>query len=79
MMRTKFIDAIGSAVDQLLATIPGEIVPGLPPGIGKPNPFVNALYQRIQALPSGDCASLPRFHWKIRSAKVMWSYRASTF
>ncbi len=47
-LRTNSIDA---AVDHLLAVIPGEIVLGLPLGIGKPNPFVNALTQRIQALP----------------------------
>lgn len=41
-----------AAVDQVLARIPGEIVMAIPLGIGKPNPFVNALYRRIAAEPA---------------------------
>ncbi len=37
------------AVDLVLQRIPGDIVLAIPLGIGKPNPLVNALYQRIKA------------------------------
>jgi acyl-CoA hydrolase len=47
-----FIDSIDSAVDYLLDRIPGKIVIGIPLAIGKPNPFVNALYRRIAANPA---------------------------
>jgi len=46
------IASIDAAVDEVLARIPGDIVLGIPLGIGKPNPFVNALYRRIKAQPS---------------------------
>ncbi len=49
---TQRFDSLGAAVDALLARIPGPIVLGLPLGIGKPNPFVNALYRRIKADPT---------------------------
>jgi len=49
---TLFIDRIDAAVDHVLDTIPGDIVLGIPLGIGKPNPFVNALYRRIKANPA---------------------------
>ncbi|MDI4632912.1 acetyl-CoA hydrolase [Pelomonas sp. V22] len=42
---------ISTAVDQVLARIPGEIVMAIPLGLGKPNPFVNALYRRVAAEP----------------------------
>lgn len=42
------IDRLEAAVDRVLDTVPGDIVLGLPLGIGKPNPFVNALYRRIK-------------------------------
>ncbi|HRI18984.1 MAG TPA: acetyl-CoA hydrolase, partial [Burkholderiaceae bacterium] len=45
-------DTIAAAVDQVLDRIPGTIVLGVPLGIGKPNPFVNALYRRIKANPA---------------------------
>ncbi len=45
---TKTIHSIAAAVDHVLATIAGPIVLGIPLGVGKPNPFVNALYQRIK-------------------------------
>lgn len=46
------IDRIDAAVDHLLDTIQGDIVLGLPLGIGKPNVFANALYRRIKANPA---------------------------
>ena len=46
------IDRLDAAVDAVLARVPGDIVLGIPLGIGKPNPFVNALYQRIKANPT---------------------------
>ena len=46
------IPLIEAAVDAVLDRISGPIVLGLPLGIGKPNPFVNALYRRIKANPA---------------------------
>lgn len=46
------IDSIEAAVDHVLDTTAGDIVLGIPLGVGKPNPFVNALYHRIKANPS---------------------------
>ncbi len=46
------IASIEAAVDHVLDRIPGTIVLGAPLGIGKPNPFVNALYRRIKANPA---------------------------
>ena len=43
------IDRMEAAVDEVLARVPGDIVLGIPLGIGKPNPFVNLLYRRIKA------------------------------
>jgi len=40
---------LAQAVEHVLATVEGDIVLGLPLGIGKPNPFVNLLYRRIKA------------------------------
>ncbi|MBX3655332.1 MAG: acetyl-CoA hydrolase [Ramlibacter sp.] len=47
MMRT--LDTLTAAIDEVLQAVAGDIVLGLPLGIGKPNPFVNLLYQRIKA------------------------------
>jgi acyl-CoA hydrolase len=52
MARPLTIDSIDAAVDHLLDTIPGDIVLGIPLAIGKPNPFVNALYRRIKGNPA---------------------------
>ena len=52
MKTTQFIASIEAAVDHLLDTIAGDIVLGIPLGVGKPNRFVNALYQRIEANPA---------------------------
>jgi len=46
------IPSIDAAVDAVLDRIPGDIVLGIPLAIGKPNPFVNALYRRIKANPA---------------------------
>lgn len=52
MAKPLFIDAIDAAVDHVLDRIAGDIVLGIPLGVGKPNPFVNALYRRIKNNPS---------------------------
>ena len=52
MAQALFIDSIEAAVDHLLDTMQGDIVLGIPLAIGKPNPFVNALYRRIKANPA---------------------------
>lgn len=52
MAKPLMIDSIDAAVDHLLDTIPGDIVLGIPLAIGKPNPFVNALYRRIKGNPA---------------------------
>ena len=46
------INSIDAAVDHVMDTIDGDVVLGIPLGIGKPNPFVNALYRRIKANPA---------------------------
>ncbi|NUU33678.1 acetyl-CoA hydrolase/transferase family protein [Pseudomonas sp. C2B4] len=43
--------SIEQAVDEVLARLPAHIHMGLPLGLGKPNPFVNALYRRMARLP----------------------------
>ena len=52
MGSTLTISHIAAAVDHVLDTIDGDIVLGIPLGIGKPNPFVNALYDRIKNNPA---------------------------
>jgi len=47
-----YIDRIEAAVDHVLDTVQGDIVLGLPLGIGKPNAFANALYRRMKANPA---------------------------
>jgi acyl-CoA hydrolase len=49
MNPTKVFDSMDVAVDHVLATVAGDVVLGIPLGVGKPNPFVNALYQRIKS------------------------------
>ena len=46
------MNSIDAAVDHVLDVTPGDIVLGIPLGVGKPNPFVNALYHRIKANPA---------------------------
>lgn len=53
MAASLVIPTLAQAVEHVLATVEGDIVLGLPLGIGKPNPFVNLLYRRIKAL-GGD-------------------------
>ena len=43
--------SIAQAVDSVLAQVAGDIVLGIPLGIGKPNAFVNALYRRLKDSP----------------------------
>ncbi|MDO7925827.1 acetyl-CoA hydrolase/transferase C-terminal domain-containing protein [Pseudomonas sp. KFB-139] len=43
--------SIEQAVDHVLAQLPEHIHMGMPLGLGKPNRFVNALYERISQLP----------------------------
>lgn len=43
--------SLEQAVDEVLRRIEGPIRLGIPLGLGKPNRFVNALYQRVKALP----------------------------
>lgn len=48
---TLYIDSIEACVDHILDTVTGDVVLGIPLGVGKPNPLVNALYRRIKANP----------------------------
>ena len=52
MPKPLLIDSIETAVTRLLETVEGDIVLGTPLGVGKPNPFINALYRRIKANPA---------------------------
>ncbi|MBW8723413.1 MAG: hypothetical protein JF626_16660 [Polaromonas sp.] len=52
MANSLVIPTLAQAVEHVLAAIEGDIVLGLPLGIGKPNPFVNLLYRRIKAMGS---------------------------
>ena len=52
MTEMQQIASTAAAVDRVLDTIQGDIVLGIPLGIGKPNVFVNALYQRIKDNPA---------------------------
>lgn len=52
MANPLYIDSIDAAVDHVLDRISGDIVLGIPLGVGKPNPFVNALYRRIKLNPA---------------------------
>ena len=52
MPMPRVIPSLEAAVDAVLDAVPGDIVLGIPLAIGKPNPFVNALYRRIKADPS---------------------------
>ncbi len=51
-MSQQRFSSINDAVDRVLNAIDGDIVLGIPLGIGKPNHFVNALYRRMKADPS---------------------------
>ncbi|WP_180125957.1 acetyl-CoA hydrolase/transferase C-terminal domain-containing protein [Rhodoferax sp. BLA1] len=47
-----FVASMDACVDHILDAVAGPIVLGIPLGVGKPNPLVNALYQRIKANPA---------------------------
>lgn len=51
MKKSTVLETIESAVDLVLSTVSGDLVLGIPLGIGKPNVFVNALYRRIKDMP----------------------------
>jgi acyl-CoA hydrolase len=52
MTKPLFIDSLEAAVDHVLDTLKGDIVLGIPLGVGKPNVFVNALYERVKNNPA---------------------------
>jgi acyl-CoA hydrolase len=52
MVEPLTITYLSAAVDHVLDTIAGDIVLGIPLGVGKPNPLVNALYRRIKENPA---------------------------
>lgn len=49
---TLYIDSMEACVDHILDTVVGDVVLGIPLGVGKPNPLVNALYRRIRGNPA---------------------------
>jgi len=49
---TQVLNDLDSAVQTLLDRVDGPLVLALPLGIGKPNPLVNALYQRVAENPA---------------------------
>lgn len=49
MTHPRHFNQIDACVDAILAHVPGDIILGIPLGIGKPNPLVNALYRRVRA------------------------------
>ncbi|MBB5019820.1 acyl-CoA hydrolase [Chitinivorax tropicus] len=49
---TRYFSQIEACIDQVIAHVGPHIVLGIPLGIGKPNPFVNALYRRVKAHPA---------------------------
>ena len=47
-----YIQDIEACIDEIIARVGKRIVLGIPLGIGKPNPLVNALYRRVKADPT---------------------------
>ena len=52
MTRPATFTSIDAAIDALIAHVGNRIVLAIPLGIGKPNPFVNALYRRVKDTPA---------------------------
>ena len=52
MNRPKTFSSIDAAIDALIAQVGSRIGLAIPLGIGKPNPFVNALYRRVKESPT---------------------------
>ena len=52
MTRPATYSSIDVAIDALIAHVGNHIVLAIPLGIGKPNPFVNALYRRVKESPA---------------------------
>ncbi len=52
MTRPNHFSSIDAAIDALIAHVGNRIVLAIPLGIGKPNPFVNALYRRVKESPA---------------------------
>jgi len=52
MTRPNFFSTIDTAIDSLIAHVGNRIVLAIPLAIGKPNPFVNALYRRVKESPA---------------------------
>lgn len=48
---TRYFERLDDCVEDVIATLGNTLVMGMPLGIGKPNPFANALYQRVKANP----------------------------
>jgi acyl-CoA hydrolase len=51
-MSARFYNSIEQAVSEIVNKIDGDICLGAPLGLGKPNRFINAIYQRITGIPS---------------------------
>ena len=54
MGKPQFITDVQACVDQIIEIVGKKIVFGMPIALGKPNHFVNALYQRAKADPDLD-------------------------
>jgi acyl-CoA hydrolase len=63
------LNTLGAAVDAVLSGIEGPIVLGMPLGIGKPNPFVNLLYQRVKADPTRRLTIITALSLEVPSGK----------
>ena len=63
MATPSYFNSIEDCVDALFTTVGNHIVLGIPLGIGKPNPLVNALYQRVK-INKAFAENHHRCHWK---------------